>query len=331
LGSSFTATAGWPIALQTKIIDDCGQPMTTGSVTAAFSNSDPVLTFTALGDGRWDGTWSPRTAANVSINLSAKSGTLQGAAQITGNLSANPDPPLIATGGLLNAASYALSSPVAPGTMVSIFGSHLSQSPGAAESLPLAQRMNGTTATVAGIPLPLLYTSDGQVNALMPYGLTSDVTLQLIVQRGNSLSLPEPVRIAPSEPAIFTKDLSGTGQGIVLGVNADGTQYFAQPGSPASSGAVLVIYAAGLGSVNPSLTAGSPAPLSPLSPTTNPVTATIGGVPTQVLFAGLTPGFAGLYQVNAVVPDGVTPGDAVPIVLSVSGQSSPASVTIAVR
>ena len=73
-----------------------------------------MLTFTALGDGRWDGTWSPRTAANVSINLSAKSGTLQGTAQITGNLSANPDPPLIATGGLLNAASYALQSPVAP-------------------------------------------------------------------------------------------------------------------------------------------------------------------------------------------------------------------------
>jgi uncharacterized protein (TIGR03437 family) len=191
--------------------------------------------------------------------------------------------------------------------------------------------MNGTYATVAGVPLPLLYTSDGQVNAIMPYGLAADTTLQLIVQRGNSLSLPEPIRIAQSEPAIFTKDLSGAGQAIVLGVNSDGSQYFAQPGSPAGAGTVLVIYAAGLGSVDPAVPAGSPAPLAPLSSTSSPVTVSIGGVKAVVLFSGLVPGFTGLYQVNAVVPAGVTPGDAVPIMLSVNSQTSPANVTIAVQ
>jgi uncharacterized protein (TIGR03437 family) len=63
--------------------------------------------------------------------------------------------------------------------------------------------------------------------------------------------------------------------------------------------------------------------------TANPVTLTIGGVAVTPLYAGVTAGFAGLYQVNAVVPSGVS-GDAVPVVLTVAGQTSPA-VTIAVH
>lgn len=57
---------------------------------------------------------------------------------------------------------------------------------------------------------------------------------------------------------------------------------------------------------------------------------TIGGKRAQVQFAGLTPGFAGLYQINAVVPAGVTPGNDVSLQLTIAGQSSPV-VTIAVR
>jgi len=62
----------------------------------------------------------------------------------------------------------------------------------------------------------------------------------------------------------------------------------------------------------------------------NTVTATIGAVAASVQFAGLTPGFAGLYQVNAVVPPGVVAGNQVPLVLTAAGQSS-APVTIAVH
>jgi uncharacterized protein (TIGR03437 family) len=66
------------------------------------------------------------------------------------------------------------------------------------------------------------------------------------------------------------------------------------------------------------------------TPTVVPVTATIGGMAAAVSYAGLTPGFPGLYQVNTVVPSGIAPSSQVPVVLSTSGQSSPA-VTIAVR
>ena len=76
---------------------------------------------------------------------------------------------------------------------------------------------------------------------------------------------------------------------------------------------------------------GSSAPTTPpLSTTVNPVTVTIGGQPATVAFSGLTPGFAGLYQINAVVPPGITPSDAVPVVLTIAGQTSP-PVTIAVH
>jgi uncharacterized protein (TIGR03437 family) len=60
------------------------------------------------------------------------------------------------------------------------------------------------------------------------------------------------------------------------------------------------------------------------------VKVTIGGIDARVFFAGLTPGFTGLYQVNAYVPAGVTPGDNVPLVITQAGRSSP-PVSISVR
>jgi uncharacterized protein (TIGR03437 family) len=57
---------------------------------------------------------------------------------------------------------------------------------------------------------------------------------------------------------------------------------------------------------------------------------TIGGVPATVQFAGLAPGFAGLYQVNVQVPTGVAPGDAVPVSLSIGGVAAN-TATIAIQ
>ncbi len=75
---------------------------------------------------------------------------------------------------------------------------------------------------------------------------------------------------------------------------------------------------------------GSASPADPLAAASNPVSVAVGGQPAAVLFAALTPGFVGLYQVNAVVPASVAPGDAVPLVVTAAGQSS-APVTVPVR
>jgi uncharacterized protein (TIGR03437 family) len=87
-------------------------------------------------------------------------------------------------------------------------------------------------------------------------------------------------------------------------------------------GDVIVIFTAGLGAVTPSVPSGNTPGAAP-SNTANTVQADIGGQSASVLFAGLTPGFVGLYQVNAVVPNGVAVGDAVPVALTVAGQTSP--------
>jgi uncharacterized protein (TIGR03437 family) len=71
-------------------------------------------------------------------------------------------------------------------------------------------------------------------------------------------------------------------------------------------------------------------PLTPLTMVVTPPTVSIGGVAASVSFAGLTPQFAALYQINAVVPNGITPGNAVPVTVSVSEQTS-VPVTIAVK
>jgi uncharacterized protein (TIGR03437 family) len=132
--------------------------------------------------------------------------------------------------------------------------------------------------------------------------------------------------VAPAQPAVFTVNQQGTGQAIVT-IGATG--YLADAAHPARAGDALVIYCSGLGAVSPRVPSGSAAPAKPMSQTETPK-LTIGGQPAQVLFSGLAPGFVGLYQVRAVMPDGITPGGEVPIVLAVAGQNSPA-VTIAVK
>ena len=115
----------------------------------------------------------------------------------------------------------------------------------------------------------------------------------------------------------------------MVGIAANGTQPLANSSNPVKAGQVIVVYATGLGEVDNPVKAGSPTPLTGLSSTMNPVTMTIGGVAATVSFAGLTPGSTGLYQVNAVVPKGVTAGDRVAVILKEAGQdSAPAYISV---
>jgi len=95
-------------------------------------------------------------------------------------------------------------------------------------------------------------------------------------------------------------------------VSADGTQFVVSSSKPAHHGDTLVIYCAGLGATDINVLAGSQTPLDRLASTVAPVTVTIDGHDAPVAFAGLTPGSAGLYQVNVVIPAGVRSGSALP-------------------
>ncbi len=146
------------------------------------------------------------------------------------------------------------------------------------------------------------------------------------MQRGWAQSAPETFAVAPAQPAVFTVNEQGSGQAVAMVGN---TANVADATHPVKPGDALVIYCAGLGAVSPPVANGAAAPAAPLSQTGIPM-VTIGHKPAHVLFSGLAPGFAGLYQVNVTVPADVTPGDEVPVVIGIAGQTSPV-VTISVR
>ncbi len=330
LGAGFNVPAGWPNPLEARVVDDCGNPAVDGSVVATFSNGDPPLPLVSLTDGRWTQTWQPRNGAvarlRVTVTAELPGTDLRGTDEVTGGLRPNMDEPVLASGGILNAASYGLGRPVSPGSMISVFGSKLSQGEAQSPQLPLEDELAGTLVTVGGKVAPLIVATEGQVNAVLPYGLAPNTQHQVVLRRGTRYAVPQAITIAPSEPAIFAKDATGRGQGVII--RADGQ--WAEPATPATGGTVVILYCTGLGEVNPPVAAGVAAPADPLSRVKDEVKVTIGGVDAKVQYAGLVPFFTGFYQVNAVVPAGVAPGDAVPVVLSVGGQPS-TPVTMAVR
>lgn len=335
---AFQAVVGQPARIEAKIVDECGNPLLPGDgqplVQAGFSNRDRRVDLVHTGNGVWSGTWTPVNGpvGPVTVDVTALLGlaarTQLGQGSLGGQLlGAGQSTPVLSPGGVLNAASYQ-GGVVAPGSYVSIFGLKLATEAGGAQAVPLPTAIAGTRVTLGGRELPLNYVSEGQVNALVPYDLTINTQHQLLVQRGTSTTVPETVVVAPAQPAIYTQNQSGTGLGVIVnGV----TNALLTPQNPARAGDVLVIYANGLGAVDPPVPLGAAAPLSgPLSRTTNAVRVRIGGVAAVPQFAGLAPGFPGLYQINVAVPAGIAPGDAVEVVLEVAGQSSN-PVTLPVR
>ncbi len=327
--TGFAAQAGVPVAVEAQIADDCGQPLAAGSVVATFSNGDPPLPLVSLKDGRWSATWVPRNpAAEVKISVVATGNQALGSEEITGRVPANPGVPLI--GAAVSAASLGRNAPLALGGLVTIFGQNLAERTTLAPALPLPLELGGVTVALGAQKLPLLLASPGQINAIVPFETPARVRQQLIVRRGALATSPEEVTIAEAQPAVFTLDGSGTGQGLIFRVAADGATALADRSNPGTAGEYLVIYCAGLGAVEPAVTAGAASPESPPAVVQQRVTVTIGGVDALVTFAGLAPGFTGVYQVNAQAPEGLKPGDAVTVVITAGGQQSP-PVTMAMR
>jgi len=218
---------------------------------------------------------------------------------------------------------------IAPGELISIFGSGLGGAPASLQlnsDLTVTSNLGGTEVLVNGTPAPMIYTSTGQVNAIVPYEVTSSGTasVQVIAQGIQSGTWAVPV--IPSSPSIFTFGAVGVGQGAI--VNQDGSVNYET--NPAARGTAIEIYATGGGQTSPLSSTGSVARVA--AGLTLPVTVTIGGVNAQVLYSGNAPGeVEGVVQINALVPQSVTPGVALPVVLTIAGVASQPGVTIAVQ
>ncbi|HEV2690279.1 MAG TPA: hypothetical protein VGV35_17095 [Bryobacteraceae bacterium] len=330
LGDAFSVSAGWPVALAVSARDDCGNPHTSGSVTVNFSNGDPPLALVSLKDGSWQGTWQTRSnsLAAVALTVSAANPQLgiSGTSTVGGSLGSPKDPPVFTQGSIGSAAVPIAYQPLAPGSIISIYGDRLADATLSAQTLPLPVTLGNAEVLIAGQQIPLIFVSQFQINAVIPFGLNFNTTHQVLVQRGNTYSQPAPIDVAAAQPNIFLAN----GYGILIAYRSDGTPPFlVSKSAPAKAGDVLVIYCDGLGATDPAVPDGVGSPSTPpLAQTTSPVTVSVGGKNAQVLFAGLAPGFVGLYQVNAVLPDGVAPGTSVPVTLTVAGQTGVTVTTV---
>jgi uncharacterized protein (TIGR03437 family) len=145
-------------------------------------------------------------------------------------------------------------------------------------------------------------------------------------------SEPRQIQVGPASPGIFTLE---SGVGIAIAINADGS--LAAPENsipnfrtrPARAGEVIVVLATGLGQVDPPAVTAH-ASVDALRRTMTTPTVLIGGREATVHFSGLAPEFVGVNQLNVGIPEGVQPGNAVPIQLRMGGITTSDRVTIAV-
>lgn len=211
------------------------------------------------------------------------------------------------------ASSVPFTASVAPGEFVTLAGTGLATAPASASSLPFPTTLGGVQVSVAWVdvngkpqsaPAPLSFVSPTQINAMVPYSAPSDESLIAFQVTNNGVpSNTARVYCGLTAPGIFTIPSGGIGNGAIQ--HADFS--LVSGASPAKAGETVLIYLTGLGSVTPSVVAGAAAPSNPLASATVP-DVYIGGIKARVLFSGLTPGAAGLYQVNVTIPAGVTAG-----------------------
>jgi uncharacterized protein (TIGR03437 family) len=258
--------------------------------------------------------WNSQTLAEIRFTISPPGNT-------------GPAPTL-ATGGVVNTADY--TAALAPGAMISLFGTNLAAATRQAAGAPLPTTLDGVSVEVADggrtLQAPLFFVSAGQINAQLPSGLQSaSVSVRVRNARGDSQAVTAPVRARA--PRLFTRTQDGKGEAILLHAADYGLVSRERPALPNE---YLVLYLTGLGAVTPEATAGRPGGDGGASGTlqrvTDTVTATMGGRDAVVHFAGLAPGFMGLYQVNLQAPAGLAEG-AHAVVIRCGGQASQSGVT----
>ena len=135
------------------------------------------------------------------------------------------------------------------------------------------------------------------------------------------------VPVVSAAPGLATADQSGSGPGAILNQDLS----LNGPANPAARGSVISLFGTGEGLISPQLLSGDLSISTPYSTTVAPVTATIGGQPAEVTYAGAAPlAPVGVFQINVKIPAAVSPG-AAPVIVSVGDIATTKSVTVAVR
>ncbi|HEY2013246.1 MAG TPA: hypothetical protein VGH38_07070, partial [Bryobacteraceae bacterium] len=323
------------------------------SQTITLSAPGAPIPFTAAATTATGGSWlqvspaSGNTPGTVTVSVSPQSltaGQYTGTVTLTSPNSVSPvtvtvnlnmavvPKPLVTS--VNNAASYSTGA-VSPGENIVIFGSGIGPAPPVTLGTVTS---SGTFATTAGntqvlfdgVPAPVIYASDTVTSVIVPYGIFGRQSTTIRVSYLGVLSDALTYNVGTSAPGIYTLNQSGTGPGAIL------NQDFSVngPSKPAAKGSVLQVYMTGEGETDQ--VPGQDGAVAPVNGTglfhpRLPVTATVGGVPATVQYAGSAPGIVyGVMQVNLLVPASVGSGPQ-PVVITVGSNATQTGVTAQVQ
>ncbi len=224
--------------------------------------------------------------------------------------------PVITSAGFTNAASFATGA--SPGGLATIFGTHLTRNLGGIiqnSSVPLPSALAGTSVTIGGKTAPVFQVvnlaGQEQISVQVPFDVAPGSAVPVVLNNGFG-TVTVPINISIAQPGVFA-----IGQQPAA-LHANFT--LVSSAQPAVPGETVIVFCTGLGAVTPAGVTGAAASSSVLSFTQTTFTATVGGQNAPVSFSGLAPGFVALYQVNLVIPAGVSgPQD---FVLTGAGVSS---------
>ena len=322
------------------------------SISVSGAGASLAFTATAASTGNWlsvtpatGTTGASPTSISASVNpANLGAGTYQGTITVAGsggatgsttiNVTLTVTVPLPTITKVTNAASYATAN-IAPGEIITLFGTDMG--PATAVGLALdssgkvATTLGGVQVTVKGYPAPLIYVSNTQISAVVPYEValftTADVLVKYLGQSSNGISM----NISTTAPGLFTANSSGTGPGAILNQNGSVNS----PSLPANRNDTVVVYLTGEGQTSPAGVTGKVTTVSSTPPLTPapllPVSVLIGGQPANFSFAGEAPGFvSGVMQLNVTIPAGAATGQQ-SIVVSIGGNPSQSGVTVSIQ
>jgi len=216
--------------------------------------------------------------------------------------------PSITSAGVTNGASF--QTGIAPGAIVTIFGYNLGANSGqiiTAPGLTWLPQLSGVTVTIDGTAVPvyrvLNLNGQEQLSVQAPFSLAGKIaqTVSVVVTNAAGTSVSVNVPVLGAQPGIFLLDSNNNGT-----VHANGS--IVTSANAAARDETVIIYLTGMGAVDNPPASGQAASLTALARTLVTPQVSMAGVNAPVSFSGLTPGFIGLYQINAVVPAAVGTG-----------------------
>jgi uncharacterized protein (TIGR03437 family) len=263
------------------------------------------------------------------VMLNGTAGMLKpGSAKLSGLVTQN-QAPVLSPDGILNNLNPLVGGALAPGTVAAAYGSNLTTSPNPVSPgvSPLPTEFQNTQIIMGGSIAPLYFLSSAQLNIEIPEQLATLQQYPAVGVVNGALSLPVTVSVVPTNPGIA---VNPDGSAIAQDTNFR----LITPASPAHPGEAIVIYLVGMGATNPPVASGLPAPgANPgdalASATVQPVVQ-VGNQTAKILYAGLTPGAIGLYQIDFEVPSGATAGNASLTVSQGTINANPATLPVAV-